>query len=361
MIRTQSFMLGAALVIATASASLAQSYLPQGPYVRLEGGWSHPEDLSGSAVPGFGIGKGTRAEGYIAGIAGGYKWQKWRIELDGDYSENGMKSGTHVFDGSGSQISGLSGNASNLSFMMNMYYDYNTGTRFTPYFGFGIGADRFNLDSVRTKALASNHTIANDSDIVFAYQPIVGISYLINDHMSVGLEYRYFSTTDATIKYALNPPGGSFKVDPSSHNILASFTYHFAPPPPPPPSAPVPAATAPAAPPPAAAKQEFIVFFEFDKSTLTADGQRVVDAAAAAYKKGGSAHISVAGYTDAAGTQKYNLALSQRRAQTVSAALGKDGVPQGQIGMSYFGKEHQRVPTPDGVREPQNRRVEIDF
>jgi outer membrane protein OmpA-like peptidoglycan-associated protein len=341
----------------TASSSLAQ--LPQGPYVRLEGGWSHPEDLSGSAVTGIPSGIAKLNEGYIFGLAGGYKIQKWRAELDLDYSEYGMRSGTNVFAGSARQ-SGLGGSTSNLSFMLNGYYDLNTGTRFTPYIGFGIGGDYFSLHQVKTTQ-APVRSIANSSDIVFAYQPIIGVAYSINDRMSLGLEYRYFSTTDATVKYSLTPPGGNFKIDPSSHNILASFTFHFGAPAAPPAPAPVPAAAAPAAPPPAPSKQEFIVFFEFDKSTLTPDGQKVVDAAAAAYKRGGSAKISVAGYTDAAGSANYNMALSQRRAQTVSTGLVKDGVPQNQIGVSAFGKERQRVPTPDGVREPQNRRVEIDF
>jgi outer membrane protein OmpA-like peptidoglycan-associated protein len=342
----------------TASSSLAQ--LPQGPYVRLEGGWSHPEDLSGSAVTGIPAGNATRDEGYIFGLAGGYKWQKWRAELDLDYSRNDLKNGSNVFAAAGGSSTSLKGSSSNFSFMLNGYYDLATGTPFTPYIGFGIGGDRFSLDKVRTN-VAPYSGIANSADIVFAYQPIIGVAYSINDHMSLGLEYRYFSTTDASIKYAHVPPGGSFNVDPSSHNILASFTFHFGAPAAPPVPAPVPAAAAAPAPPPAPSKQEFIVFFEFDKSTLTPDGQKVVDAAAAAYKKGGSAKISVAGYTDAAGTATYNMALSQRRAQTVSTGLVKDGVPQNQIAVSAFGKDRQRVPTPDGVREPQNRRVEIDF
>jgi len=102
----------------------------------------------------------------------------------------------------------------------------------------------------------------------------------------------------------------------------------------------------------------FIVFFEFDKSSLTAEGKQVVDAAAAAFKSGKSG-VAIAGYTDLAGTQQYNLALSKRRADTVKAALVKDGVPATAIDETWHGKENPRVPTADGVREPQNRRVEI--
>ena len=103
----------------------------------------------------------------------------------------------------------------------------------------------------------------------------------------------------------------------------------------------------------------FLVFFDFDKYSLTPDARRVIEAAAASYKANGSARIDVSGYTDLAGTQAYNLRLSQRRADAVSGALVKLGVPKNVLDVKWFGKEHPRVPTPDGVREPQNRRVEI--
>jgi outer membrane protein OmpA-like peptidoglycan-associated protein len=103
----------------------------------------------------------------------------------------------------------------------------------------------------------------------------------------------------------------------------------------------------------------FLVFFDFDRYNLTPDARRVVEAAAASFKANGSARIEVSGYTDLAGTQAYNLRLSQRRADTVGHALERDGVPRGEMDVKWFGKEHPRVPTPDGVREPQNRRVEI--
>ena len=85
----------------------------------------------------------------------------------------------------------------------------------------------------------------------------------------------------------------------------------------------------------------------------------MIEAAAASYKANGSARIDVSGYTDLAGTQAYNLRLSQRRADAVAGYLMKQGVPKNVLDVKWFGKEHPRVPTPDGVREPQNRRVEI--
>jgi outer membrane protein OmpA-like peptidoglycan-associated protein len=69
--------------------------------------------------------------------------------------------------------------------------------------------------------------------------------------------------------------------------------------------------------------------------------------------------IEVNGYTDTSGTPSYNMGLSIRRARAVQAELVKDGVPQNVIAIQGFGETHLLVPTGPGVREPQNRRVEI--
>ena len=65
------------------------------------------------------------------------------------------------------------------------------------------------------------------------------------------------------------------------------------------------------------------------------------------------------GYTDTSGTPQYNQDLSVRRGQVVAAELVKDGVPKAAIAIQGFGETHLLVPTAPGVREPQNRRVEI--
>ena len=149
------------------------------------------------------------------------------------------------------------------------------------------------------------------------------------------------------------------KFKPDDDRVMLAVAWRFAPPPPPPPAPVAAAPPPPPAPPPPAPPKQFVVYFEFDKSDLTPEGAKVVQDAADAYKQTGSARIAVTGYTDLAGTQRYNLGLSKRRADTVHAALVRDGVPDGVIAEAWRGKENPAVPTPDGVREPRNRRVEI--
>jgi outer membrane protein OmpA-like peptidoglycan-associated protein len=101
------------------------------------------------------------------------------------------------------------------------------------------------------------------------------------------------------------------------------------------------------------------VFFDFDKASLSREGEHVVRNAAETYRRTGAARIEVTGYTDLSGTPRYDLNLSKRRADAVRAALAAQGVPAGSINESWRGKQSPLVSTADGVREPQNRRVDI--
>ena len=122
-----------------------------------------------------------------------------------------------------------------------------------------------------------------------------------------------------------------------------------------PPAPPVVAAPAP----PSPAAKTFIVFFDWDKDLVTREGAAVIQQAADAYKAGAHVQLQVTGYTDRSGSPGYNQRLSERRANNVAKALASLGVPREQMAVSGRGENDNRVPTAPGVREPQNRRVEI--
>ncbi|MDB5366797.1 MAG: hypothetical protein JWM77_2724 [Rhodospirillales bacterium] len=116
--------------------------------------------------------------------------------------------------------------------------------------------------------------------------------------------------------------------------------------------------------PPAArveAPRSYLVFFDFDRSDLTPEASNIVRTAADNAKSGNVTRIEVTGHADRSGSDQYNLRLSQRRAQTVQAELVRDGIPADQISVQAKGESQPLVPTADGVREPQNRRVEIVY
>lgn len=131
-----------------------------------------------------------------------------------------------------------------------------------------------------------------------------------------------------------------------------------APPPPPPPPVPV----APPAPEPAACNTgPYIVFFDFDSSAITAEAAMVLNGAVTAYQNCGTANVMLAGHTDTAGPAQYNMALAARRNASVRDYMTGQGIPADRISSEAFGQTRLRVPTADGVREPQNRRVEITY
>lgn len=115
----------------------------------------------------------------------------------------------------------------------------------------------------------------------------------------------------------------------------------------------------PAAPPPPPPVRNFLVFFDFDKSTLTPRAMDIVKEAARVAKAGQNAKVTCTGHTDTVGPARYNMALSLRRASVVKDALVREGIPAATIAVVGRGEESLLVPTKEGVREPQNRRVEI--
>jgi outer membrane protein OmpA-like peptidoglycan-associated protein len=110
---------------------------------------------------------------------------------------------------------------------------------------------------------------------------------------------------------------------------------------------------------PAAQATSFMVFFDWDRSNLSAQAQSTIAQAANTFKQTGAARLTATGHADRSGPENYNMALSLRRANAVKDELVRDGVPAGAIQVIGKGESQPLVPTADGVREPQNRRVEI--
>ncbi len=125
------------------------------------------------------------------------------------------------------------------------------------------------------------------------------------------------------------------------------------------------APAAPYTPPPAQAvapaPKSYLVFFDFNKSDLTPQATTIVDQAASNAGPAKVTRLTVTGHTDTVGSDAYNMRLSRRRAESVASRLEKDGIPSSEIEIAAKGKRDLLVPTADGVKEPQNRRVQIVY
>ncbi|MDF0488344.1 OmpA family protein [Sphingomonas sp. H39-1-10] len=105
----------------------------------------------------------------------------------------------------------------------------------------------------------------------------------------------------------------------------------------------------------------YTVYFARDQWKIDAGAQKILDDAAGSYQQTGTAAVQIAGHTDRSGTEEHNQKLSERRAQEVKAYLLSKGVPEQAMLVAAYGETRPAVPTPDGVHELLNRRVEITF
>lgn len=316
-------------------------------YIGAEGGWTSLPDQT-VTVPGLFSTNLKFNAGFNAGARLGYEWGPWRFEEEYSYRQNNVPGNFSLF---GLPITGISGNRHTNSIMTNVLYDFTLGYPITPHIGVGIGAVNIH-DGLKLPLIGQ---FINDGTWQFGYQAIAGIRYNLSPALALDLDYRYLATTQPTFRI-LNTNLLRYRSDYNTNNFVASLIYRFAPPPPP---APVPAAAP--APPPAPPPQVFLVFFDWDRADITPAGMDIVQQAANAYKAGGSIRIQVTGYTDLSGSAGYNQRLSVRRANNVASALAKLGVAHSDMAVSGRGENDPRVPTAPGVREPQNRRVEIVF
>jgi outer membrane protein OmpA-like peptidoglycan-associated protein len=334
----------AATVLAIPAAAMAQA--PNQPIngLYIAGGagynWTQNVDIKNSnanlhgsgglaavASAGWGFGNGFRAE-----VEGNYRGNHYSL-----HNAGGVNGG---------------GNADNYGLMLNGFYDFtwlNLGVPVVPYVGAGVGYQWTQLSSVHLAGYPGSQRTEGG----FSAQGILGAAYALPvPGLSLTAEYRFMATVEnETFHY----PAGSIKIgDQYNHAGLIGVRYAFNAAPPPPPAMPAPVA----APAPAPART-YLVFFDWDKADLSARAHQIIAEAAQNSTRVQVTRIEVDGYADRTGTAQYNVVLSRKRADNVAAELVKDGVPKNIIAIQAFGDTHLLVPTGPGVREPQNRRVEI--
>src|SRR5215216_515235 len=336
-------VVGAALLAAAPFAAQAQSLQPGGVYLGLEGGlnWIFNSSFNSTVtVPPFGSGSfqtnATWNTGYVLGGTLGYDFLGPRIEVEGAYRAN---NGNLTLGG----VVGSAGiTFQQINVMGNVYYDFLAGSSIVPYIGAGAGVAFLNAGALG----------ASVNSTQFAYQAMGGVGYNLDSTFRINLEGRYMGTTTPNFVHQGTAGGFGYSVttSPSNNNISAMLSLHMkfgaAPPPPPPP-------------PPVVTPPSFMVFFDWDRSNLSQQALTTIGQAAAAFKSKGNARITATGHTDTSGPEAYNMALSLRRANAVKDALVREGVPAQAITVIGRGEAGLLVKTADGVREPQNRRVEI--
>lgn len=354
------------LGLALASTALASPALARDGewYVGIEGGVALAEDQDWE-VNGVDDGYETETDlGFDADMIVGYDFGMFRLEAEGaykkfDYDEL-TTNNSSVNLGAGGGFVGnaeIDGDLSVVSFMANGLLDFGSDEGVQGFVGGGAGIARLESDQ---NGFAGG--IVDDSDTAFAWQALAGVRAPIGGDWDVGLKYRFFNVENAKL---VDNSGRDLETDLRSHSILGSLIYNFggeeevAPAPVAPPAPPV---TQPARPTqPTCNQGPYIVYFDWDVDSLDSQAASNLNDAIAQYRVCGNVSIQLAGHADRSGTIDYNEGLSARRNDSVREYLTAQGIPATVIASEAYGETRPEIETPDGVREPRNRRVEIRY
>lgn len=148
---------------------------------------------------------------YGGSLAYGIKTGAVRTELELNIRSKAEKKYT---EGKNSWKNSLENN----SLMLNAYYDIDTGTKFTPYVGAGIGMAR-----LKAKIADSDGVSFSKNKTSFAWQIGAGVSYAMTDNLSLDAGYRYVDSGDVTIKNE----DEKYKFESNSHEFLLGLRYSF--------------------------------------------------------------------------------------------------------------------------------------
>jgi outer membrane protein OmpA-like peptidoglycan-associated protein len=332
----------AALLAGTANAAHAS----EGWYVRADAGSSVEGSLDGS----FGAGtsySGDLRNGWLGDAGAGYAFQNgFRLESALSYRSNRLRGDI--------DSERFPGDVHAWGLMANLLYDFNRHGSIQPYLGVGAGAA-----SVRV----GMHDVGHDTDTGFAYQGMAGIGFALSDRTTLDVGYRYFRSDNLNAPHAFF--GERTNLDYINQAVTLGVRYQFSPPSAASSAAPPPPLQEPPPPPPppqaavACATSDFVVYFEWDRSSLNQAALDTIETAVSRARECNIGGLDVVGYTDTSGSAQYNMGLSERRASVVRDALVARGVSAASIQTAARGESDLARATRDGVREPLNRRTAV--
>ncbi len=385
MTQIRSAMLAAAISAAAllGAAGAASAQAVDGLYIGAGAGLNLLQNntVSVDAMPGRSVGNGSGVASSATGkIPWGYGYvltgsvgygvgNGVRLELEGSYRNANQD---HTNSGGGGQ-------QTQYGVMGNVLYDVDVGLNWLyPYVGLGAG---YHLVSWSNVSLAvsgidygTNPTIATSSQTLggLAYQAMIGASFPVTyvPGLAVTAEYRYmnmassrsFKANGYTQYISATQPNNTTHIHQPSdanHSFMLGIRYAFNTP-----------ETAPVARPPlvqpmpvpvAIPSRTYLVFFDWDRADLTPRARDIIAEAVRNSARIPHTRIEVTGHADRSGTAQANQLLSLRRAQAVASELQRWGVPPQAIDIHAVGDTRPLSPTDVGVREPQNRVVEIVY
>jgi OmpA-OmpF porin, OOP family len=351
------------LLVCAATAAICGSALASdatGWYVGLGAGLSIPLDqklvLRGTQTAGYKL--QPKDSGLFAGMFGYRFSNRIRIENELSYDYHSVNEKFVRRD----ESIAIKGHESAFADIVNVFYDQPLSSKWDVFVGAGVGIASFKpkfTDSYYDGEISGGH-------LALIAQGLVGVSYSVSDDIDIGLDYRYRQVSgygNLDVNTALENVGYTHARlnTVAEHAVMLTARFYFTPPPPLPLPPPPPPPPQPAPPPVVKPITTYIVFFDFNKSNLTAKAQQVLAEAVQAAQANGLVKIVVTGHTDTVGSDKYNKVLSLARAQAVKDELIRLGLSGNGISVDGKGFHELLVATDPGVREPQNRRAVVEL
>jgi outer membrane protein OmpA-like peptidoglycan-associated protein len=338
-------LLGATASLLFAGSALADDHAQKSWYVSLGAGLNWIGD---DAALGYTSGVRTSTDQFsydtghvVAGAIGRDFGTNWRVELEAAFRGNDVDKVCPAL----TACVASNADVSEFSQMINVVYDVPAAEHWEVSVGAGLGGNLVTASGLATSDI---------DDYVFAVQILSQVSYHLSDRVRLFADYRHMElgNTELVRPSAQNQ---SIEIEKADTSLMLGLRYDLQRDAAPKIEEPKPEKPVVEAP------KQFIVFFGFNKSNLTAEAVRVVADAAEAAKKHGSASIAIIGHTDTSGSTDYNMALSMRRSQAVKDSLIAHGIDGAMISTAGRGETELMVSTGDGVKEPQNRRATIDL
>lgn len=167
--------------------------------------------------------------GFLAGGAIGTRvWHghgdALRAELELSYQSFDAANADVAILAGGGLTTPLSGDASTMMLLMNLWYDVDTGSAFTPYLGGGAGLAFTDVD-ISVPGLGALSVV--DEDTSFAFQLGAGVNYALTEAIDLGVGYRFRAVTDISVS---GLPGGIAEFSDGelyTHGVQGNVTLNF--------------------------------------------------------------------------------------------------------------------------------------
>jgi opacity protein-like surface antigen len=198
----------------------------KGPYVAVEGGMAWTANLTYTtgytgcyppyycSYPTY-YNAVTYDLGYSAGVQVGYSFGGPRVELEYNYRNNGAST---IATTVGTQSA--TGDLTSNNIMLNILYDFDTGSKWTPYIGFGLGSADVKANNITTSANIPVTSFLDGGGNKFAAQFIFGAEYAVSDRFGITLDWRGLWASNANFNYGIG-------CQPGTKNCIQTGTTNY--------------------------------------------------------------------------------------------------------------------------------------